>query len=388
MKSFFIIFLAIVLCACNSTPENKYATPSVVPEQLIQESLFPAAADINIESEEDIYRLSDEMKKVVHSSFIPERSNHNRAMKLVKHIFSSEQSTVAYQSNANLTASEAYRDKTANCMSLTIMAYALAKEAGLNVRFQDVQVPEYWVRNGQYNMLTGHVNLVITGVKNPLVSVVWGNNNIEIDFDPFIKKKQFPKRKISRDTVTAMFYNNKGAQALVRKDYDEAFRYFTAAIDVDENYPASWGNLGILYRFTNHNTLAEKTYRHAIGLSPSSLNTMTNLAILLEKQQRYDESRRLDSLILKQRIKNPYYHALLADEAFYAGNKESAVRHYKRGIKVNPKVHELYYGLAKVLNAMGRTDQAKLAMKKAINANKIPSIEREYIAKLSLLNEN
>ena len=171
-----------------------------------------------------------------------ERTKHNKAMKLIRHIFSDNNVGLAYQSNANLTASETYQSKTANCMSLTIMAYAMAKASGLDVVFQDVQVPEYWVRNGQYNLLTGHVNLLIPGVKSrdPNVSVVWGGADIELILILSLKRKRFPKKKVSINTVAAMFYNNKGAQALVESDYDTAYRYFAQAVKTAPNFAAGW----------------------------------------------------------------------------------------------------------------------------------------------------
>ena len=384
-----ILLLTSVILGCNSTPQHNAGRLATNPSSLLNSNAFPKADTLTIESKKEIFALSDEMKSVVRNQFISERSKHRKAMKLIRHIFDSGNVGLAYQSNANLTASQAYQSKTANCMSLTIMAYSLAKEAGLNIVFQDVDVPEYWVRNGQYNLLTGHVNLLIPGVRSsePNVSVVWGGSNIEIDFDPFIKKKKFPKKQIDINTVVAMFYNNKGAQALIAKRYDAAYRYFSEAVKIAPLYAAGWGNLGILYRFTHQNELAEQTYRHAISLDGRSLNTLTNLSILLMAEQRFDEARRIDSDILKQRIKNPYYHALLADEAFYAGNFESAIRHYQRAIKIDDDIHEFHYGLAKIYNALGHKDSARIAMKKAIRVNRFPDIERQYLAKLSVLNE-
>ncbi|NMP32339.1 tetratricopeptide repeat protein [Thalassotalea sp. M1531] len=387
-KVYTLSFLfCIAVSGCVSTQENQYAKQALDTKLLLNDEIFPIAKHVPIESKKEIFHLSDEMKNFVRQELDPLRTKHHKVHHLVKHIFNNDNVGLAYLSNANLVAEQAYNNKKANCMSLTIMAYALAKEAGLDANFQDVLVPEYWVRNGQYSMLTGHVNLKIKGVKQPNTSIVWGEKSFEVDFDPFIRKKNFDTEVIGKSTVVAMFYNNKGAQALVESQYNKAYAYFKAAILEDVDYAPSWGNLGILYRFLNEVELAENTYQHAISLAPNSLNSMTNLAILLERQGRYDESRRLDSAIIKQRIKNPYYHALLADEAFYEGRFESAVRHYRRGIKINGEIHELYFGLAKVFDAMGRKDQARTAMKKAINANKIPDVERQYIAKLSLLKQ-
>ena len=382
-----VITIGLATLGCKSTPIELDQNANTDPNLLLNDVYFKNSNNVNIETKEEIFALTPHMKDMVKVNISSERTKQKKAMKLVRHIFNQTDIGLAYQSNANLTASQTYESKTANCMSLTIMAYALAKEAGLEVKFQDINVPEYWVRNGQYNMLTGHVNLVVEGVKSPNASVVWGGSNIVIDFDPFIRKKNFPKTKVDLDTVVAMFYNNKGAQALVDEEYNQAYRYFTAAISAAPKYAATWGNLAVLYRFTEQLELAEKTYRYAVSLDPDSLNTLTNLSLLLEKQGKFDESKRIDSAIIKHRIRNPYYHALLADEAYYAGKLESAVKHYRRAIKLNDEIHEFYYGLAKVFASMGRVDSAKLAMKKAINVNKTPDIEQTYLAKLSLLNQ-
>jgi hypothetical protein len=95
-----------------------------------------------------------------------------------------------------MTAREDFHSKTANCMSLTIMAYALAKKAGLVVDFQQVEIPEYWIRNGQYNLLTGHINLLIKTKDRLNKTTVYGSNTLQIDFDPYVVKESFSKRVI------------------------------------------------------------------------------------------------------------------------------------------------------------------------------------------------
>ena len=60
--------------------------------------------------------------------------------------------------------------------------------------------------------------------------------------------------------------------------------------------------------------------------------------------------------------------------------------HYKKAIKLNNKIHELYFGLAKVYYQMNRMPAAKQAIKQALRLNKTKHTERLYIAKLNFLN--
>ncbi len=357
------------------------------PSNLFQDALFNGHQDIQIESQSEIFALNDEVKAIVKSKILSDKDFHSRSIKLIEFIFGTDSNGLAYLNHATVTAQEAFDQKTANCISLTILAYSLTELAGLDAVFQDVDVPEYWVRNGAYNMLSGHVNLRIRRKRGSPSVILFSANGMEVDFDPFIQKQNFSKELISKNRVTAMFYNNKGAMAIVDKDYARAYQYLKAATKIAPNYAASWANLGILYRFNDYNELAEQSYRHAIALDSSNLNTLTNLSILLEMQGNFDESRKIDAAIIRHRINNPYYHALLADEALYDGLPDRAIKHYKRAIKLDERIHEFHFGIARAYSAMGDYKSAQSAMKKAIQTNRIPTLENKYMAKLNMLKQ-
>lgn len=383
----FIVCLFLFMPTLFSCQSNNATSPtakaSVEPLYLDQHFTSPTA--FTIESEQEIFMLDDEMRFMVENTLNTTTDPRKKAIKLLTQIFSKEQISLNYSSNANLTARETYHSKTANCMSLTIMAYALAKEANLFVNFQQVDVPEYWVRNGQYNLLTGHVNLLIVPIGQPNRLLAYGTDNLQIDFDPFVVKESFPRRVITKSTVLAMFYNNKGGQALVDEKYDIAYQYFKAATLADRDFSAAWGNLAVLYRLTNNLEIAEKVYRYAIDVNPDNLTALTNLALLLRSQEYYVEANEIEKKLLHKRIKNPYYHAVLADEAYYKQDYKQALAHYKKAIKLNAKIHELYIGMAKVYYQMNKLPEAERAVKKALSLNKAQTIEHQYIAKLNFL---
>ena len=387
MKRIFIVslFLSLpLLFSCQS--HNDYSASAKIPvESLYLDQHFTVPASFEIESEHEIFMLDDEMLFMVENTLNTTKDAKKKAMKLLRHIFSQEKIALNYSSNANLTARQTYHSQTANCMSLTIMAYALAKEANLNVEFQQVDVPEYWVRNGQYNLLTGHVNLLIKPSTYPEKHLVYGNDNIQIDFDPYVVKQTFRKRVITKNTVLAMYYNNKGGQALVDEKYNLAYQYFKAATLTDKTFSSAWGNLAVLYRLTDNLNTAEKAYRYAIAISPSNLTALTNLALLLRSQQKDLEADEIESRLLLKRIRNPYYHAVLADEAYYKHDYQQALKHFKKAMKLNKNIHEFYFGIAKVYYQMNRLPEAEKAIKKALSLNKIKSTEYQYVAKLNFL---
>jgi len=382
MISSFLFLPLLFSCQSNNGYSNK---SEILASSLYLETHFIKPVSFAVESEQDIFMLDDEMRSMVENELNNAHNAKEKAAKLLKHLFSKEKISISYSNTANLTARDTYHSHLANCISLTIMAYALAEEANLNINFQQVKVPEYWIRNGQYNFLTGHVNLIITPENQLSKYVVYGNNNIQIDFDPYTVKQNFPKKIIQKNTVLAMFYNNKGGQALVDKEYDVAYQYFKAATFSDKYFSPAWGNLAVLYRLTNHLKMAEKTYRYAIQINPNNLTALTNLAILLRKQQHNIEADIIEKRLLAKRNKNPYYHALLADEAYFNYDYQQALKHYQEAIKLNHNIHEIYFGMAKVYYQMNKLTNAKKAMQRALKLNKEKSTGYQYLAKLNFL---
>jgi Flp pilus assembly protein TadD len=388
MKPFFIFTLLLflpLLFACQSNNDNRKDSQKLI-NTLYLDQKFTKPLLFEIESEQDVFMLDHEMLTLVNEKLKNSYSPKKKANLLLESIFSEDHIALSYASNANMTAREAFHSKTANCMSLTIMAYALAKEAGLVVDFQQVEIPEYWIRNGQYNLLTGHINLLIKTKDRLNKTTIYGSNTLQIDFDPYVLKESFSKKVIKKNTVLAMFYNNKGGQALVEDNYIIAYQYFKAATQADKLFSAAWGNLAVLYKLTDNDPIAEATYRHAIALEQDNYTALANLAILLRKNLAIGEANTIEHKLQAKRNDNPYYHAVLADEAYYNQNYQQAVIHYKKAIKLNNKIHELYFGLAKVYYQMNRIPAAKKAIKKALRFNKVKFTERLYSAKLNFLN--
>ncbi|WP_448550263.1 tetratricopeptide repeat protein [Thalassotalea fusca] len=384
---FFTFFVTLFISGCQSTAKStKQPTNFLHDTEIFADDYFEGYGSVDIESLEEVFALNDEMRELVAKRLLPERDEFKRAERLLRILFLEKENEIDYRYGANLVAQDAFDNREANCMSLTIMAYALAEAADLKASFQDVDVPEYWIRSGTYSMLTGHVNISIKKQREVNVAVVWGNEAIEIDFDPLVAKRSFPKKKISKNTVLAMFYNNKGAQFLVDDDFVSAYGYFKASIETDPFFAAAWGNLGILYRKMSMYDHAERAYKTATDIDGDNLTALTNYALLLRTLGKIDRAELIEKSIHQQRLSNPYYHAMLADEAHYAGDYRKAISNYRKAIKLDSKVHEFYFGLAKVYFDLNELASAKAQLKRAIRLSKRSSIHKKYEAKLAVLN--
>ena len=172
---------------------------------------------------------------------------------------------------------------------------------------------------------------------------------------------------------------------MVDSDYITAYAYLKSATEAAPAFSTGWGNLGLLYRFNEQTELAKQAYRHAISLSKRNFTAMSNLSLLLDAEGKHEEAQEIQKDIARKRDKNPYYHALLADEAFHDGDIDLAVRLYKKAIRLDGRAHEFYFGLAKAYYQQDNLDSAKRAMKKAIALNRVPKTEHEYLSKLDFL---
>ena len=377
--------MMICISACSNiqspTPYKTKQKPLFLDDEFLGFEL------VIIETESNIFALDHQMKEMVAKKLLTEKNIKDRALKLIKNIFVNNNRIISYDRNANITAREAYHSNTANCLSLTIMAYALATEAGLNVRFQQIDIPEYWVRNGRYNLLTGHVNLLVNRADTFRKTIISVRSSLQIDFGPQASKTIFKRFFIDKKTVLAMFYNNKGAESLVDGDYISAYSYFKAAALIAPSFSSTWSNLGVLYKLTNQFQEAEVAYHYALNLDHNNLTAMNNLAIILTQQGNIEQAQVIQHKLHLKRSRNPYYFALLADEAFHDGQIEQAIKFYNKAIRLERRVDEFYYRLAQVYFHAEEVALAKKALIKAIAYTKNSALEATYIAKLNSLKQ-
>ncbi len=71
---------------------------------------------------------------------------------LANTIFDHSYLNLLYKNDANTVAEETFSNRAANCLSLTIMTFALADYANFAINFQQVDTPELWVRREGNNL--------------------------------------------------------------------------------------------------------------------------------------------------------------------------------------------------------------------------------------------
>lgn len=376
----FMLLVSMLLYACQSTSH----APTAATPTLLDDSLFPSHALFPVETPEEIFQLDEEAKhfaqRAVHGSSVSEKN----VKRLVTSIFSRTEHGVLYRNSANTTANTTFHNRAANCLSLSIMAFALAEHAGLDATFYEVEIPEYWTRREGFSLLNGHINLRVSIPDEPLLVSI-GSSYADIDFDPQMIQRSFPRKAVSKDKVLSMFYNNKGADALVANSYTRAYSYFRSAAKLSPDLQQSWVNLGVLYRMVGAYEQAELAYKHALSINDGHLTAWENLAILYIHQERHEEAKTITNMVEARRRSNPYYHYILGEQAYDEGKLAKAIEHYQRALRINDTHHEILFSIARTYHQMGDVSNAQRYLEKAVRHSSNEQDRTRYMSKIATI---
>jgi tetratricopeptide (TPR) repeat protein len=378
-KYFVVLLVVFLLTACESSSSR---LTSVKP--VLHDGAFPEFADYPLETEQQIFELNDDAKAFVAQSLKGVFDPTDQIEVLVKRVFSRSQFNLLYRADANTTAIQTFENGAANCLSMSIMTYALATEAGFGVRFQDIEVPEYWTRREGRSLLNEHINLQVLP-KPDRNSIRFLTKGFEVDFDAQSTRTHSTKTLLTLQQVQSMFYNNKGADALLKGQYDKAYAYFRGAINLEPGSAATLANLGFLYRLNGNFQFAEESYLQAINVDQDNLTAWGNLAFLYRYTKRFELATEISNRVEAKRAMNPFYHVNLGDMEYENKNWQLALGHYRAALKLEKNYHEVFFGLGKTYFELGDFARSQRYLKLAKKKSRTEQEEEIYQGKLALL---
>ncbi len=386
MMAICVSLLFVVGCETFTSRELQQQAPEL-PERL--SSSTEIFIDKPIESMEEIFALPDSAKQDFRKTLQPSASAHAKTTTLLQFIFNSEHLPLQYVNSATLIASDTLMRRQANCLSLSILAFALAQEAGFTVEFQEVQIPEFWVTERGTSRLNGHVNLVLfpSPISHENGAVTYSDTRLIVDFDADYRTKSWPTKVLDKTIIVGMFYNNKAADLLAGAKYEEAYVYLKAAAEIAPDSAQTWSNLAVLFRQVGLNYKAEQSYLYSLKLDPYNTNTMANLALLYRLQGLEQKALPLESYVERQRKSNPYYFVMLGEEALSAQDAKIAKASFKQALALNPQLHNAMFGMAKAYLLEGNHAQALQYLQSAQLNSRLPYERSTYDAKLKMLQQ-
>lgn len=333
-----------------------------------------------------LFELSPEMRAYLHSPALRtlvRRKGLDRG--LVDALYAKGELKIDYDSAMTRTAAQTYAARAGNCLSLVIMTAAFAKELGMPVRYQSVDVDQSWSRNAGLYLVSSHVNLSL-GIHQPeLLRRVDTEDLLTIDFLPSDQAARYRTRTLEEDDIVAMYMNNRAAESLVQDRLDDAYWWARAAVAQRPSLVMAYNTLGVVYQRHGDGAQAERVLRAALEREPDNVVVMQNLVPTLAALGKADEARALSQRIARLEPNPPFRFFDQGMQALRAGDYRAAKAMFEREVKRAPYYDEFHFWLAIACLRLGEAGQAREQLALAADTSTRRDTRDLYSAKLAHL---
>ena len=379
MKTWTALLACVLLAAC-ATPAPVAPRPHV--EHLFADALFGAPS--TRVGPQDVFALSPDMRRYLGAEIASLMRTRKPERALLDALYDRGRLKLDYDAEVTRTAAETFAARAGNCLSLAIMTAAFAKEMGIPVRYQTVLVEDAWSRSGDLYFSSSHVNLTLGGSQFNRV-LDYADAATTIDFLPLGDTRGRRVRVIGEETIVAMFMNNRAAESLARGSLDDAYWFARAAIGSDPKFLSSYNTLGVIYRHHHDLEQAETTLRYALGVEPGNVDVMSNLALVLDEEDRKSEAQVLMAKVKELQPYPPFYFFNLGMAAMQKGDYKAARDDFAKELDRDAYYHEFHFWIAAAYLGLNDIAQAKAHLAIAMENSATRKDHALYAAKLDRL---
>jgi tetratricopeptide (TPR) repeat protein len=357
----YVVAFALAEAAAAAGPRR-----SEIPEaELLAGAALPLdAASVALASAEDAFALDAEMRDFV-APFKLLVDPSVKLRRLLEGMQSRGLFEMTYTDSYTRSASRTFHEREGNCLSFTMLFVGLARASGLDVRYQVVDVPPTWNNDLGLVVIGAHVN---AAVSQRFIKMGRGgtelfpestlSQKVIVDFNAKNFRGDYPSRIVNDRYVVALYYNNLGAEALMRRQYDASFALLREAIRVEPDVPAPWVNLGVLYSRHRLYLHAEAAYLRALDNNSREPSALANLVAVYDALGEKDVAAELSRKIQRYRDMNPYYHYARAQTAFDQRRYDDALAALRTAIRLKHDEDEFYELRGRTFAELGRPERA------------------------------
>ncbi len=361
--------LCAALSACNIGPKL-----TVDLQSMLRDEYFPnIGSDMQLESPDQLFQLSEQMKRQLDLQVMTEESEYERYKRLRTWAHRRFQD-YEFTPLETVSLSEINSARKVNCLTFSALFVAAARYTDVDAEFQLVFAPPYWDRQNDSWINNQHINVAgkvdMPGITSIVpISDFPGEFPVQrssgvslfsyryvVDLNPEIRNLKVDSEIISEQQVISLFYSNKSVESLIEGDLASAYAHTKAALISDEYSPLAWNNLGVLYNRVQQPQLAKIAFTQAIRLDDNSYSARSNLARLYRSLGEDQLATGLERQITEFRDANPYYHAAMAEEELTKGNLNRARRFFEDAIQRKHNEQYFHHQLAIINQALGDRD--------------------------------
>lgn len=386
--------LLVNLAGCAQAPV--VAVPDA-PQPPWHDGWF-ARSDEPVPSAQDLFRMSPEMLAYANRELGRTRNQRDLLTDprsdLINALYSTQRMQLQYDSSTTRDAAQAFAARTGNCLSLVLMTAAFAKYLGLPVAFQSVDAPEFYSRNGNLTLASGHVNLVLAPPSprgGPSAKTInLGLQTWTVDFLPQDELRGQRSVAVAESTIVAMFLNNRAVELLAAGRTDAAYAHAKAALLQDPAFVAAANTLGVIYSHVadpGGRDAAEATFAHVLAREPDNLNALSNQSRLLARQGRAAEAEVLAQRLARLQPMAPFQQFLEGRQAMLQRDFERARELFERELRLQPYQDEVHFWAAQAYWQLGDLARAARHLARAAEYSNTRSEHDRYAGKLARLRE-
>ena len=328
---------------------------------------------------EDPFEAPPELKAFAMKHTLGQQGTPGKVASLLKAFFlppNEEGLGITYDNAYTRTPIEVWRDRKANCLSLTALYVVACRSIGLEAKYGESLRVSRWRRVGSTVRYERHIVAVVSSgsIGHELIA----------DFLPEIRRDSQLITLVDPKRVLALFYSNRAVELLAESRPDEAMVAALQSLKVDPELGVGWNILGVVQRNKGLEAEAEQSFLHAIEVDPKDGAPCGNLEILLRAQGREAEAQVYRDRGLEIRKKDPFFNAFLAEEALQENHWQEAERRIKQAIRLLPQEPDFYLIQARISLSQGQRKDAIKALEKA-RKWAMPDMQARYDTKLALL---
>ncbi|NLD99891.1 MAG: tetratricopeptide repeat protein, partial [Fibrobacter sp.] len=206
---------------------------------------------------------------------------------------------------------------------------------------------------------------------------------LQFEVDP-LDQNALPSA-ISKVIDTAFEFNQRGLNALEKKQYDKALEFFDKALSVFPDYSDALNNKGVVYFRKGIISDAQKIWEDLAVKDPTYAIASYNLGLIYQHERQLESAKRLFERALKIDNKLVEAYVRLGMITMQIGSKEKGLEYLKKAYKINPSNTDVWSFLAYGLILTGDTSGAvNILLKKEDHAQalrilgSIENIRRNY----------
>lgn len=286
---------------------------------------------------------------------------------------------MVYDNAYTRTVDEVWRERKANCLSLTAFYIAACDSIGIHAQFAEALNTNRWRRVGSVVRYERHVVALV-----PLPPV----EDVVADFLPQLRRRMGVYRvsPLPVERVRALFFANRAVELLEEGNPEAAMEQANTAVRTDAVMSVGWNILGVVLKSKGHSEEAERAFRRALLCDGRDSSAIGNMESLLREQGRLEEALRFRALGEDVRKKDPFFHGFLAEEAMEKGDYTEAQRRIKLALKLLPRESEFFLTQARLNILLGKPDAAVKDLEEA-QRWAVPAERERYDGKLAAIKQ-